>query len=370
MRPIARFLTLCCALASSVAFAAPVSDLYKVREPVASQQPQDREQALARAFDTLLLRLTGEENVANEALDRLRTDLQQVISRFSYEEGALVVSFDPLTTERALKAAGLSLWGVDRPDIMTWWLVESVEGARLLGDAQQGSRELQAAAQHRGLPLRLPLADLSEQLAVTAEALAQQDGQALAELSERYDADGVLAVIERQAGDGWEAQWQFWLAEKQTQGRAQAADRAGLADAVMRDVSVYLAPHYRVAPGETAEIVLEVMGADVSRFAELERLVEPFGASLLRVEAGRLVYHLNASPELLRAQLALMRLHEVPADEVEVSADEGLADEGLADETPVDEGVAVETLESGTSDADVEPVHRPEEQGQVLRFRW
>lgn len=362
MHLIPRLLILCCALvATSSGMAAPLADLYKVREAVATQQPDEREQALREAFDTLVLRLTGDADTQSEAVAQLRQDPQQLISKYVYEDGAVVVDFDPLTTERALRSAGLSLWGAERPGILTWWLTESVEGSRLVGDAQEGSADLQAAAQHRGLPLRLPLADLTEQLSITTETLAAKDPQALRELSERYDADGLLAVRAGQSDERWEASWAFWLADKQTQGKASGGDRAEVADAVMRAVSAFLAPHYRVAPGATSEITLEVLGADVERFAELDRLLEPFGARLLRVESDRLVYQLSASPEQLRAQLALARLQEVPAEELaapepELSSD---AEPLLGAEAPLEE----------VDQPAAEQLQQPD-QGELLRYRW
>lgn len=366
---IPRFIALCCAMVSAHSLAAPVSDLYKVREPVASQQPAEREEALRKAFDTLVLRLTGDPEMDEAAVAQLRKDPQQLISRYAYEDGAVVVSFDPTTTERALRNAGLSLWGSDRPSVLTWWLTESSDGSQLIGDAQDGASDLQAAAQHRGLPLRLPLADLSEQIAATAETVAADDPRALRDVSERYDADSLLAVLAKRSDDSWQANWHFWLGDKRTQGKASGATRAAVADEILSAVSAFLAPQYRVAPGAVAEITLEVLGADVERFAELERLLEPFDAHLQRVDSDRLVYRLNASPEQLRAQLALARLQEVPADEVDEqpvgaqtpSADAALdpAAQPIDAETPIEEPKRPAELPSASKD-----------RGEVLRFRW
>lgn len=366
---IPRVIALCCAMVSAHSLAAPVSDLYKVREPVASQQPAEREEALRKAFDTLVLRLTGDPKTDQAAVAQLRKDPQQLISRYAYEDGAVVVSFDPTTTERALRSAGLSLWGGDRPSVLTWWLTESSDGSQLIGDVQDGASELQAAAQHRGLPLRLPLADLGEQIAATAEAVAADEPRALRDVSERYDADGLLAVLAKHSDDSWQANWRFWLGDKQTQGKASGDTRAAVADEILLAVSTFLAPQYRVAPGAVSEITLEVLGADVERFAELDRLLEPFNARLQRVDSDRLVYRLNASPEQLRAQLALARLQEVPADEVderptetEVPPVDAAADNGaqpIDAETPVEEPERPAGLPSP-----------PEDQGEVLRFRW
>ncbi|WP_413043302.1 DUF2066 domain-containing protein [Pseudomonas sp. YJ42] len=366
MRLIPRFFFALCGVAASAhAMAAPLSDLYKVREPVASQQPAEREEALRKAFDTLVLRLTGKAEADQAAVAQLRKDPQQLVSRYAYEDNAVVVNFDPTTTERALRSAGLSLWGADRPSILTWWLGTSPEGSQLVGDAQEGSSELRAAAQHRGLPLRLPLADLSEQLAATTEAVSAKEPQALREASERYDADGLLAVVAKQSGEAWEANWRLWLGDQQTQGKASGDSQAAVADEVMLAVSTFLAPQYRVAPGETSEITLEVLGADVDRFAELDRLLEPFGARLQRVESDRLVYRLNASPEQLRAQLALARLHEVPADEA--------AAPPLGADVPAGEVGAQPIDAEAPLEEPVQPAAEqipPAEQGEVLRYRW
>lgn len=377
MRFIPRLLALCCAVVSAQGMAAPLSDLYKVREPVASQQPEEREEALRKALDTLVLRLTGDVKSDQEAVAQLRKDPQQLVSRYSYEGDAVVVNFDPTTTERALRSAGLSLWGADRPSLLTWWLTESADGSQLVGDAQEGAVTLQAAAQHRGLPLRLPLADLSEQLAATADTVSAKEPQGLRQISDRYDADGLLAVLAKQSDEAWEANWRLWVGDKQSQGKVSGESRADVADQVMLAVSTFLAPQYRVAPGATSEIMLEVLGADVSRFAELDRLLEPFGAQLQRVESDRLVYRLRASQEQLKAQLALARLQEVPADEMDAQAvgdnePEAMTgadgEEGTAGDTtsqPIDNRVS--------PDAPVEAESRqspPADRGEVLRYRW
>lgn len=377
MRFIPRLIAMCCAVVSAHGIAAPLSDLYKVREPVASQQPEEREEAMRKALDTLVLRLTGEPLSSDKAVAQLREDPQQLVSRYAYEGNAVIVSFDPTTTERALRTAGLSLWGADRPSILTWWLTESAEGSQLVGDAQESAAALQAAAQHRGLPMRLPLADLSEQLAATADAVSSKDPQGLREISDRYDADGLLAVLAKQSDENWEASWRLWLGDKQSQGKASGESRAAVADKVMLAVSTFLAPQYRVAPGATSEITLEVLGADVSRFAELDRLLEPFAAQLQRVESDRLVYRLRASQEQLRAQLALARLQEVPADEIDtqsIGADESEAaaqadGEVVATDVSDSQSVGGQT-DSGQSTGAQMRQSQPAEQGEVLRYRW
>lgn len=354
MRLIARLLVLCLPLFSLPSVAATVSDLYQVRERVASQQPEEREAALGRALETLVLRLTGQRDaLQNPALEALRKDPQQIVSQYGYENDSLLVDFDPISTERTLRQAGLPLWGANRPAIMTWWLNDSSDGSNLVGDGQDSAAPLRRAAQHRGLPLRLPLADLSEQLLATPENLGAGEPDALRSASERYAADALLAVQAREDNGQWRAQWRLWLGEAREQGEAQGADQAALADAVLLALSERLAPRFVAEPGAASSLTLEVQGADLARYAELQRILEPFDARLHRVEGDRLIYRVNASVEQLRAQLALAHLREVAAEDVPVDASQPPAEQPIASEPTAGE-----------------PAPRVLPRRDVLRFRW
>lgn len=321
MRLSARLFAVCLSLLSLPALAAQVDDLYQVREAVASQQPEERSAALGRALETLMLRLTGDAKaVQSGSLEGVRKDPQQLVSQYVYEGDSLVVDFDPLTTENKLRQAGVPIWGANRPLILTWWLNNSEGGSSLVGDGQEASTPLRQAAQHRGLPLRLPLADLEEQLVATPENLGAGQPDALQPASERYAADALLAVNAREQDGQWQADWRLWLGDAREQGSVQGADQQALADAVLLAVSQRLAPRFLVKPGAAGAMTLEVQGADLARYAELERLLDPFGARLLRISGDLLVWQVNASAEQLRAQLGLAGLREVPAEAAPLDA--------------------------------------------------
>ncbi|MDO8405575.1 MAG: DUF2066 domain-containing protein, partial [Pseudomonas sp.] len=223
MRFFSRFLFAgCFSLVSLASHAETVKGLYQVREPVSSQSSEERDQATQRALDTLVLRLTGDPKAAQSpGLAALRKDPQQIISQYGFDAGppeVLKVDFDPASTEQALRRAGLSLWGTNRPSILSWWLNDSAEGSSLVGDGQSSAAPLRRAAQHRGLPLRLPLADLSEQLVATAPNLEGADATPLRAASDRYNADALLAVHARDEGGQWQAKWNMWLGDKKEAG--------------------------------------------------------------------------------------------------------------------------------------------------------
>ncbi|MEX3772132.1 DUF2066 domain-containing protein [Pseudomonas sp. MYb118] len=314
----------CLSLVSLASHAETVKSLYQVREPVTSQAPEERDQATQRALDTLVMRLTGDPKAAqNPGLADIRKDPQQIISQYGFEAGppeVLKVDFDPASTGQALRRAGLSLWGANRPSILAWWLNDSTEGSSLVGDGQASAEPLRRAAQHRGLPLRLPLADLSEQLVATAPTLEGTDPAPLHDASERYNADALLAVHAREEGGQWQAKWHLWLGDQKEAGSVQGADQAAVADAVMLAVNQRLAPRFVVKPGASGEQLLEVQGMNLERYATLGRLLEPFNARPVSVDADRILYRVNGSAEQLRSQLSLAKLQEVPAGEAPAPA--------------------------------------------------
>ncbi|WP_367237587.1 DUF2066 domain-containing protein [Pseudomonas sp. Rh2] len=310
----------CLALASAIVQAETVSGLYQVREPIEGQGAEARAQATGKALDTLVLRLTGDPKAAQSpALAGLRKDPQQIINQVATEAGppeSVLVEFDPGSTERALRQAGLALWGNNRPSILGWWLNESAEGSSLVGDGQSSAQPLRRAAQHRGLPLRLPLADLQEQLVANGKQLEGKDPAPLREVSERYGADALLAVHAQEADGKWQGKWQLWLGDKREQGNAEGADQAALADAVMLAVSNRLAPRYVTRPGASGALQVQVQGMNLQRYAELSRVLEPFGPRLQLADGKTLTYQVTGNPDQLRAQLGLAKLQEVPADPV------------------------------------------------------
>ncbi|MDH0649335.1 DUF2066 domain-containing protein [Pseudomonas sp. GD03858] len=308
----------CLACVAVAAQAETVSGLYQVREPLDGQGSEARAQATGKALDTLVLRLTGDPKAPqNPALAALRKDPQQIINQVGTEAGppeSVLVEFDPGSTERALRQAGLALWGSNRPSILGWWLNDSVEGSNLVGDGQSAAEPLRRAAQHRGLPLRLPLADLQEQLVANAKQLEGNDPAPLREASERYGADALLAVHAHEADGKWQGKWQLWLGDQREQGSAEAADQAALADAVLLAVSSRLAPRYVTRPGASSDLQVQVQGMNLQRYAELSRVLEPYAGRLQMADGGTLTYRVTGNREQLRAQLGLAKLQELPVE--------------------------------------------------------
>ena len=309
----------CLSLVSLPSVAETVNNLYQVREPVSGQTPEERTRATQAALETIILRLTGDARATKgSSLAGLRKDPQQIISQYGYEAGppeTLLVDFDPASTDRSLREAGYSLWGSNRPTILAWWLNDATEGSNLVGDGQGSAEPLRRAAQHRGLPLRLPLADLEEQGVGTTKNLEASDASSLKEASDRYGADALLAVHAKEDAGQWQGKWRLWLGDQREQGTASAASSEALADAVLLAVSERLAPRFVTKPGATTGLLMQVQGMTLERYAQLLQLLEPFGGRLKSVQGDNIVFEVSGSAEQVRSQLSLAKLQEIPTTE-------------------------------------------------------
>jgi len=315
------------ALFLSVPSFADTDSLYQVREPLAADTDAEQNIALSHAFDTLLLRLTANPQMAADGLRTLRQDPLPLINRYAKQGQELVVEFDPTGTLRLLQEQGLPLWSGQRPLLLLWW-TESRGGTEnyLLGDAQSGSKALQQAAQHRALPIRLPLADLPEQLIPAGQSAE------LLEAAQRYNTDGLLQVQVQDSGRQLQASWTLYLNGETQNGTAMGMDRETLADLLLLAVSQRLAERFAIASStaeESQTLNVEIRGINLERYAQLESTLAAFPAQLVQLSGDRLLWRINAPLPTVRAHLALLRLHELsPSEAASTSNDSEAAADG------------------------------------------
>lgn len=289
-----------------------VGGLYQVREALVSQESDVRDAGLQTAFATLVQRLTGQAAAAQSSqLAKFQADPQALISRYGYEGNTLIVNFDPASVQAALRKAGLAIWGSNRPVVLAWWHIVDLEGSRLVSDGQPSAQKLYAAAQHYGIPARLPLGDLDEQLMLGDNGLS--NSEAIRSSAQRYTADAVVIVEEQLDGDTLVAQWQLWVGDEHQQGQVRASSQTLLARDIFAQVNQHLAERFAIKPGQGELLSLRIDGVNLERFVLVERLLEPFDAKLLGMNKDYAQWQVRSTPEQLRAQLALADLHEQAA---------------------------------------------------------
>ena len=287
---------------------------YNTEVAVASQNANERRGALARAFDQVIVRLTGDPLAPRNALirraagnakslasdTRYRQDTEHVNGVPVYKT-VLVVNFEPNSVDELIAGAGLKYWSSDRPRPILWLAIDDGRGARLVGSQQINVvKPLARRGLERGMHYGLPTGGTVEQAAVGA--IWAQDAAALRLLSARYGNDCQLIGKVYRSPAGWTAdwlltragaelaRWSFSDADAQrviASGVDKGADALAVRDAVLLDSEP--AGLYRV----------DVLGVEQS--SDFIRAM----AYLQTLAVVRKVGVIEARPEYLRLQLDL-----------------------------------------------------------------
>jgi hypothetical protein len=164
------FLALLVFLSPAALQAAPV-ELHFGEVPVADQGPAERERALPQALRQVLQKLSGLRSF--EAYPLLEPALEQasgMLVSYYYRnapvpladgseasELRLVARFSPAAVNELARSLQLPLWQPQRPELLTWLIVDDGVDRRIMPVEFQYVRDSMAdAAAQRGLPLKWP----------------------------------------------------------------------------------------------------------------------------------------------------------------------------------------------------------------------
>lgn len=268
-----------------VAQAAVLEDLYRVE--VVGDADTSREQLQRKATEVMLTRLAGAElDMSAPAIERAMQDPRQLMRRVGSrsESGQMQLEFEPGLLRDLLAEAELPLLGRNRPGVLLWAVVSGPMGDELLAPGSDWAEALRQAAHYRGVALLLPLGDLEDRVALSEADIRRGEAEALIAASERYAAEGLLAVTLDPADDDWQLSWQFWLDDSHQQQRQGAATQAEQADQLMLAVANGVHARYAVVPasresGESQEWRLVVRGVEgLQTYASLQRSLAQLGA--------------------------------------------------------------------------------------------
>lgn len=228
-----KFITLCGWLLiwGLPAQAAQIDGLYEAEVELVDQGRETRATAMGEAMAAVLLKVSGSAAVLGEpVIQSAMEDASRYVKQYRYRNEAiplkerekgkdgeppaesrllLWVGFDGTSIDNLLRRFGFNVWSAARPGTLVWLAVE--EGSRrvLVGANDQGLvREvLDAEAQSRAIPLRLPLLDLTDQSKVRAVDVWGGFVDNIEAASLRYETQAVLIGKLYSVGKEWEARW-------------------------------------------------------------------------------------------------------------------------------------------------------------------
>lgn len=302
-------------------------ELGDVRVPVEDRSAEVRTEALAAGLDQVLVRLTGSRDLASLAmLEGVRNQPSRWTQRYGYEQQddqlLLLARFDSRGLLAALEKAGAPVWGVTRPQMLAWLVIQRPGMGELVSAASTDpvAVSLRDAAAARGLPLRLPAMDDVDSGAISVADVRGRFDQVLFRASARYDTALRLAAV-LYTGDTPQVRWRLYREEELLdQGEYSAVDEVDAMTRLVDQVTDRLAALYVVRGGTAEMLALDVRQvARLEDWQGLQRYLQSLsGVSDVRLEqmAGdqlRFRIGFSGSVEQLRRLLALNR-HLQPCD--------------------------------------------------------
>jgi hypothetical protein len=220
---------------SGASQATTLHQLYQLKVEVADQSPAERKQGIARAFDLLLVRITGDNQIAeHEKAEALRLRARQWVRQFRYEEVTppvppadgnggdiilpkpylqLLIRFDEKAVNKALWDSQLPVWGKTRPAVLVWIAIQD-EQRRALVDPNEVSElhdAMRAHAQRRGLPLVFPLMDLEDQMNISVNDVWANFSDSIELASARYVPEATLVGrVQTDFFGAWQVRWTLY----------------------------------------------------------------------------------------------------------------------------------------------------------------
>lgn len=189
-------------LTSASLQATQVIETNVAQTPVADQSQSSQDKAVKAAFERVMVKMSGNRDVLDNPGVRaaMRTPQAYLRSyRYAYEgeQTYYVAEFDKPKLNDLLQRESLPLWGERRPETIIWLAIEDDSGERSILDesaAHPLHEVLRSKAKQRGLPLSLPLMDLTDSATISIYDVWGRFVQPLSTASSRYGVDNVIGA--------------------------------------------------------------------------------------------------------------------------------------------------------------------------------
>jgi uncharacterized protein len=306
------------------AAAVPVRGLYEAAVPVRGQSPDARGPALQQALEAVLVRVVGTRVLPPGALDLLPR-ATSFVQGYGYEsigagrELRLRAQFDARAIEAALRAAGVTVWGVNRPAHIAWIALKDDGQPRAVLDAASAEARAPAllvTAEARGLPLQLPGMDATDRQLVTFNELWNGTVTGAEGASNRYNARMiVIGRVGRESGQ-WLARWTLLSGDGASEDWTSTGTTVDQAlETGIHELADRQAQRFAVRAGNARDLQLRVTGVeslnDYGRVLNYVRGLGPVrGAQVEAAEPGALTLRLRVEgdPDLLARAIAAGRV--------------------------------------------------------------
>lgn len=333
----------CLLLLSLPIWAARTVDVY-ADSAILSQNASDQDQnkAVREALERVLIRATGEGDIAEQPrTEPLLRNASDYLSTFRFQASdtlltnvlgesvatkRMVMQFDQQAIEQWLVNQRLPVWGTRRPEVLLW-LADRLQGRdRILtdGDNHALAVALSDRLDERGLPVLLPIMDLTDTLNVSFTDVYGLFTGDIESASDRYPSDAIAVGRLAQQAGGYQADVVFLMRDSRERLQVVGDTEAELMRNLADELSDRIADQYAVLrdPAMVGQLALRVNNVpELATLAAVERYLESLNVitqvTLRQVESDSVQFDLEISGDRnqLRDVLSLDR-RILPVEEV------------------------------------------------------
>lgn len=293
-------------------------DLYTASTPVPDQSAAARKQAFSRDLAQVFVKVSGNPDAAQvAALAPALDNAGNLVVEYRYRNVPLAqgggqelwAHFDPKAVDKALSGAGQGTWGQGRPTVVAWVL----DTDKIIADNPNDPivTVMRKSASERGLPLVLPLMDLTDQKQVSGFDIRTLYLPALRAASARYGARAMLVGDIQSTDLGVTSQWTLVFGHSSAPYQLTAATPQAAGAQAVAQAATLLARQlaYVGGTGGSGEVRVVVAGirslADLTQVEQLFSAVPGVGAATLGAVRGEVarfrVGYSGSSNDLARA---------------------------------------------------------------------
>jgi len=305
-----------------------VNDLYSAKIPVAQQNTQTRIPAIRKAFQAVLVKVSGNsKGIQNPILQQAFAKADDYVQQYSYRSNdnnndgthpyLLLVSFAPNAINSLLLKAKLPVWGADRPLTLFWIATSVAHQEKLISANDPGPipNLIEQYADARGMPVIFPLLDLTDLKQIAVSDVMAPFVTSITQASVRYGSNAVAILRFIKMNNQWQTIWTLVSNSNTLSWTIKGSDLTSIVQTGINDISDALASQFALTgAAQQSKLNLQISGIDnLAAYARVRKYLSHLAivtnVDLLQVNATQVTFQLNVVGSLAALQQAIKLDH-------------------------------------------------------------
>lgn len=268
------------------AHAVIVSDIYTASLPVTDFSVQSREDAVQKALQQVLIKVSGNVEINNlPAIKPILATANAIVDNYSYSNNKqnlliLKIKFNQKSIQQILSGAKQALWGENRPLVLVWLDIANNQGDRILTANSDNdiNQSLQDNAKRLGIPIILPAMDLEDINNMPASDLEKLNLTAIKSASKRYNVNTILTgFLYHNLNDTWESNWSLLINKEVIHWYITGKDVNQILTAVTNNVAGELAARLAVLSDSNVHTQIKILITGIKNLNQYNDIVQYLG---------------------------------------------------------------------------------------------